>query len=660
VARTPFWDPRLKPTLPQFDSTLDREQLAAFTLALRSSFALIQGPPGTGKTFVGVLVTRALLANAHLRARRPIVFVCQTNHALDAILEKVYEAGEENIVRIGGQSKSDVMKSCGLFERVKNEGSTRKPSSYYDAMNDRRIALAGLNSVFKQFGADGEDGIADSSLARLYALLEHYRGIKPNPIAEILKSAPQTKLKRMWERAAAAIMKRAAEIKDTSPPLWASWDESVPQDKENAFDEWQSTVAGFEQLVWIAATAPSVEDPGIPSLLLEWLTSVPRAPRQASRAADVAGWIGASGGGAGGGQSSSASMGSQAIAAAMAEVEEDEDAGAASDRDIEERPDDSEMLRVTEGERLGRNNSKLDGDREAAQRAASIHPPTLDAEFVRELTDSCALASSGAGPWNLSGEHRMELAHKWARLLQEDARASNKVFSEALAEADSRIVDAESALEAEVLRGAAIVGLTTTGAAKYGALLRATRPEVLIVEEAAEVLEAHVLASISADVKHVVLIGDHEQLRPQVATYSLVKDNALDVSLFERLVKAGVEHVTLSTQRRMHPDVSSLVRHIYPKLRDDPRVKEWPMVRGMRDRLFFLSHSVPEDRLRGGGGGGKRPPQRQTRTKPPCWCAWLSTSSSMATIPPSWWCSPCTRGSSCCSKTLPTQTAPMS
>jgi hypothetical protein len=38
------------------------------------------------------------------------------------------------------------------------------------------------------------------------------------------------------------------------------------------------------------------------------------------------------------------------------------------------------------------------------------------------------------------------------------------------------------------------------------------------VEEAAEILEAHVVMVLSPYTEHLVLIGDHQQLRPKVRT----------------------------------------------------------------------------------------------------------------------------------------------
>ena len=138
--------------------------------------------------------------------------------------------------------------------------------------------------------------------------------------------------------------------------------------------------------------------------------------------------------------------------------------------------------------------------------------------------------------------------------------------------------------------------MTTNGAAKYSEMMRSLRPEVIVVEEAAEVTEASIVASLTKSTKHLILIGDHLQLRPQITEYNIATFNGLDVSLFERLVLLGVKHVTLSAQRRMHPDISSLITpSIYKRLQDAPQVLNHPRIQGVAERLFFITHNVPED-----------------------------------------------------------------
>ena len=163
---------------------------------------------------------------------------------------------------------------------------------------------------------------------------------------------------------------------------------------------------------------------------------------------------------------------------------------------------------------------------------------------------------------------------------------------------DALEADAEywGRVDAEILRGAAVVGMTTNGAAKYSATLRALRSEILIVEEAAEVLEASIVASITSSTKHIILIGDHQQLRPQVNEYSLAHLHKLEISLFERLIASGISKVTLTTQRRMHPDISSLISPtIYRRLENDASVFSHAHVKGVQKRLFFLQHDKLED-----------------------------------------------------------------
>ena len=155
-----------------------------------------------------------------------------------------------------------------------------------------------------------------------------------------------------------------------------------------------------------------------------------------------------------------------------------------------------------------------------------------------------------------------------------------------------------------MLRGAAVVGLTTTGAAKYQSLVRqlgarvpslsplhermfpryppstharslVTPPpgaRVLLMEEAAEVLEAHVIASLAPSTQQLLLIGDHQQLRPSAACYELSLKLGLTVSLFERAFLSRAPLVKLRTQRRMRPTISRLIKPLYPELRDHARL----------------------------------------------------------------------------------------
>lgn len=98
----------------------------------------------------------------------------------------------------------------------------------------------------------------------------------------------------------------------------------------------------------------------------------------------------------------------------------------------------------------------------------------------------------------------------------------------------------------QVLEDAYIVAMTTTGSSRYHSVLKDIGPRIVIVEEAAEVFESHIVASLSKNCEHLILIGDHIQLRPNPAVYKLAKDFDFDVSLFERLINNDTKKVRIN------------------------------------------------------------------------------------------------------------------
>lgn len=152
----------------------------------------------------------------------------------------------------------------------------------------------------------------------------------------------------------------------------------------------------------------------------------------------------------------------------------------------------------------------------------------------------------------------------------------------------------------QVLQSVDVVAMTTTGAAKYKDTLKNVTSEILIVEEAAEVLEAHITTALTKHTQQLILIGDHQQLRPSVTVYDLAQKYHLDVSLFERLIigkdRPKYPCITLSHQRRMRPEISEIVKIIYPKLQDSAAMEGRPNVRGLGGKnIFFFNHKFPEE-----------------------------------------------------------------
>lgn len=152
-------------------------------------------------------------------------------------------------------------------------------------------------------------------------------------------------------------------------------------------------------------------------------------------------------------------------------------------------------------------------------------------------------------------------------------------------------------VDTNYLKESNIIGCTLTGISKYRALLHSLQPKIVLIEEAAETLEAQITAACFDSLEHLILVGDHQQLRGQCNEKELQgKPWYLDVSMFERLVHNHVGFTQLSRQRRMHPEIRRGLMPIYPNLEDHPSVALRPTVPGMGLlHTYFFSHDWPED-----------------------------------------------------------------
>jgi hypothetical protein len=79
--------------------------------------------------------------------------------------------------------------------------------------------------------------------------------------------------------------------------------------------------------------------------------------------------------------------------------------------------------------------------------------------------------------------------------------------------------------------------MTISGASIDSVILQQVRPNGVVVEEAAEVPEPQLVAALNESVEHLILIGDHQQLRPHLEAHSLAKDYNFDISMMEHLIR---------------------------------------------------------------------------------------------------------------------------
>jgi superfamily I DNA and/or RNA helicase len=203
--------------------------------------------------------------------------------------------------------------------------------------------------------------------------------------------------------------------------------------------------------------------------------------------------------------------------------------------------------------------------------------------------------------WDILPGERWRMYRYWQNVycenLQDKIRDKEIEFEQTCGKYHEVLMQEDKA----IMRNSTVIGLTTTCAARYQSVLQEIGPRIIIVEEAAEVLEGHVITTLSRRCEHLILIGDHKQLKPKPTVYKLARDYKLDLSLFERMANNDVDLQCLALQHRMRPKISKMMRIIYPELKDHDVVKGYDSVRGVSEDVFFIDHmeyESPEKDLR--------------------------------------------------------------
>ena len=198
----------------------------------------------------------------------------------------------------------------------------------------------------------------------------------------------------------------------------------------------------------------------------------------------------------------------------------------------------------------------------------------------------------------LKSDEKWTLYLYWRQIFFKKTKQSIKSNIESIEKEIEKLKTKRNQFRHMLCKGAEIIGLTVTGAAKYKDLVQAFNPKMMIVEEAAEVLEGHVVSALPSTIEHLILIGDHKQLRPLTNVQELTDKFKLDVSLFERLIENKLPFVQLELQHRMRPCISELLKvgDIYDNLRNGERVQNYPDIPfTFNKNLYFLDHQHIED-----------------------------------------------------------------
>ncbi|XP_053250798.1 NFX1-type zinc finger-containing protein 1 [Podarcis raffonei] len=517
---------------------LDESQLQALKLALTKELAIIQGPPGTGKTYVGLKIMEVLLKNKAARGETPILVVCYTNHALDQFLEGIQAFQPTGIVRVGGRSNSEKLKPFTLQQ-----------------LRGRSDFLRGLPGHLRWSYSDitCEMREAESELSRGAAQLEC--GLHGILHEKHLRSCISS---RHWESLVRGLEE---DWMDPKHSLILEWLGLGATPVENMADPGWPENAGVEE------DQEAGEGPQTEPELLQVVEEADLIQRERL-------------------------------------LDHDEDGRLRRRRPPRHNLDDLFLAMRLDDEEKGEQRAPH-GAENAGFQLQPGRKKKMKRQAKAELKKWQAMTKEEAEAvldvWQLNLSSRWKLYRYWLQKHQAEIQREMLQHKQKYQAAADRLAELRQHQDLCVFRTAQIVGMTTTGAARYRQVLQQVAPRVVIVEEAAEVLEAHVITTLSRACQHLILIGDHQQLRPSANVYDLARNFHLEVSLFERLVKVGLPFVRLAFQHRMRPEIAQLLTpHIYQDLENHPSVLRYENIKGVSSNLFFVEHSFLEQEIQEG------------------------------------------------------------
>ncbi|XP_064640667.1 NFX1-type zinc finger-containing protein 1-like [Lineus longissimus] len=556
---------------------LDDSQFEALKHTLLSEMTLIQGPPGTGKTFIGLKIMDILLKNKNiwkgLHNRGHIMVICFTNHALDQFLEGVLELQMQkpSLVRIGGRCKTESLAKYNLKE-LRHQYRRSLPGDWWDS--------------FK--------AVKDDIKCKVKEIKEKKH----------LVSLEALKVPAEWLKQYMTHMQFMSFYMHCHP-------ETFSMTLDQVLMRWLSGWDGlyeetWQQLIFSLHNSKEItEDKGrdIGAYQVEELDNDYQMEMPATKKIDQE-------------DNDSDSDGSLISVAGEAEliqsgriVDDGYKKGSDLYQEYIERENEEDANKWTK-QRKGKKGlkatqhegrSKSSGGKTAAPNNPQFNIEQILQSYQENAQKSATpldpdMAERIVDVWRLNQKGRFGLFLHWcdsffqnldvalAYDLQEQEELANELQAISL-ERDCQVIGDQD-----------VMGMTTTGAAKYAEIVQRVRPQIVIVEEAAEVLEAHIVTALTDNCKHLILIGDHKQLRPNPTVYELARDYRLNISLFERMIENNMNLKTLRLQHRMRPDISQfLVPWIYEELVDHDDVKAYPSIRGIQSNVVYLDHDRPEN-----------------------------------------------------------------
>ncbi|XP_063260631.1 NFX1-type zinc finger-containing protein 1 [Prinia subflava] len=517
---------------------LDESQVQALNLALTKELAIIQGPPGTGKTYVGLKIVQALLTNDQ---------VWQSTDQKRPILIVCYtnHALDQFLEGILSFQKKGIVRLGGRSSSAALHMFTlkelRKPTYRFDLLVHGNIVRE-MEKVEEEL-LEGAWRLECTTNGVL-----HERYLRPHMAPQHWDSLMMALEDPEFYSTGSVILEWlglgvSAFTQNAAENTWAENPGGQQEPEEEGEDEVEEEVLEIPEMADLIEAERVIED--------EKMANPWRRKERDDRALHE--------------------LASDMLAMKLDQEEE-----------TARRRQETRQWEVTAGQR-----------RKMKQK--------MKVELLKLNTMTELEANAIQDVWQLDLNSRWRLYRLWLKAYQGVIRADILQHEQQYQAAAERLEEKKLEQDLDILSKARIVGMTTTGAAKYQRILQYIEPQIVIVEEAAEVLEAHTITTLSKNCQHLILIGDHQQLQPSANVYDLAKNFNLEVSLFERLIKVDFPFVCLKYQHRMRPEIAQLIcPHIYQKLENHPSVLNYENIKGVSTNVFFVEHEVPEQEIQEG------------------------------------------------------------
>ncbi|XP_062501640.1 NFX1-type zinc finger-containing protein 1-like isoform X2 [Corticium candelabrum] len=525
-----------------FECLLDDSQLDALKLACSQPLTIIQGPPGTGKSYIGVKLVQLFRTIGALSiAKKPILILTYKNRVLDQFLEDCLQfCPLGKIVRVGkvGSRKLESRGLTAVLHREKLKHRRYARRIHYDSISRLKTLKHELHRAGRQLELSDCLNV-DMIMSR--ATTEQLQSLLYGDEDITEEDSEILSKLRFKDNADLKELKRNKDFKQLVTRSADRWiGKALQQSPEESKEEKKARMPSlFRAQGSKSATRQSEDkDSDLSSELFQGKTL------EQERLWSI----------------------------------DDEEPNVYGEKKVDEGPQ-SISFNYESSQEWKINISK--------QRSPENVQPRL-----ANCTDV----------WILDPDERRLLAQSW---LGRQCKAAADQFTSAAKEYDDiceHIQDRNRLIKFEILKSVDIVGMTTTGAAIHQQLLTAVEPAVVIVEEACEVLEAQLLATLTSSVKHLIMIGDHAQLRPKVACHWLSQHHHFDRSMFERLVSNQFPHKTLQNQRRMREEFTELLKPYYSYLQSHSQVKEIRIPKCFGSyHMFFWSYEKEYEKKRVSG-----------------------------------------------------------